>query len=1219
MLIHTYIPQDRWHALGRGEALPDRTHGSALFADISGFTPLTELLRHSLGPRRGAEELTRQLDAVYSTLIAAVEKYGGSVIGFAGDAITCWFDERHGAAALRALACAFALQEAMPIFSMIGLPNGTTTALTLKVAIATGSARRFVVGDPAFYYLDALAGVTVTRTAIAEQLAQKGEIVVDETTVRVLDEVLTIREWRTDHETGWPFAVIAQFTGEAPAFRVESIPPLNEAALQNWVHRLVYERERAGQSSFLNEFRPCTALFVRFVGLDYDRPEAEAQLDAFIRQTQKIAARYEGVLLQVTIGDKGSYAYLNFGALSAHEDDARRAVKAALKLSEAAQALGFLAPLQIGLTQGIMLVGAYGGITRRTYGALGDDVNLAARLMQTAAPGEILLSEQVQKATAAHFTFISRPSLLLKGKAAPLTAFVVSGERQYRPIHLHEPTYGLPMVGRHNELHRINDRLDSTRQGRAQLIGIVAEAGLGKSRLVAEVIRLAYRTGFVSYGGACQSDGVNTPYLAWKPIWGTFFDVDPSAPLPQQIRSLAGKIEKQAPQRLEALPLLGALLNLTIPDNGFTQTLEPKYRQSALYALLADCLRTAARAEPLLIVIEDLHWIDALSHELLEELARALTDSSVCFLLAYRPPQLQRLQAPRLEALPSFTRIELQELNSSECEQLIRAKLGQSYPAWEGVAPPSLVETLIARTQGNPFYLEELLNFLRDRNLDPRESTALAEIDLPDTLHTLILSRIDQLTEREKAVLRVAAIIGRLFRVNWLLGYYPGLGEWEQVKADLDELHKVDITPLNTPEPELSYLFKHIVTHEVTYESLPFATRARLHEQLGHYLEEQIAGGWQEEPFLLDTLVHHYSRSENRAKEREYLHKAGQAALAVSAFIAGAEYFDRLLALTPSTDPDYCLLTLQLAELYLRLGDYAAVHKAIQKTQAVATTAAEQAAALAILGEMASQSGDYAGAQTILAEAVPLARAANEQTTLCGALYALGDAYWRLGKQDEAQAALSESLALAHTLGDINRELFALNRLGVLAALQQKMDEAERMVQEVHIRALSVGNRERAMSALNNLGVVAAERQDYGAARDYYQQALTLAHEVGEQSAMALCLLNLAASDIGLGQLAPARVELRQGLALALRIGALPRAVLAVIYFAHLAQVEGQIEQALALFGLARAHPAWSSDLRRWQEATLAKWSLDPAVVETGLAKGKMLNWDATIQTLLQT
>ncbi len=1223
MTLRTYLPQDRLRALARGESLPDRTNGSVLFVDISGFTPLTETLRESLGPRRGAEELTKHLDAVYSLLIADVERYGGSVIGFAGDAITCWFDQMQGSSALRATICAFGLQQVMRVFAAVALPNGATTALALKAAVATGPARRFSVGDPAIQSMDVLAGVTVARTAIAEHLAQKGDVLLDEATVNELGAVLTVSEWRTDAGSGARFAVAGQLSG----FSAQSIvtPQAGglvtaDSLLRPFILPAVYEREQSGQESFLTEFRPCVALFVRFVGIDYDADQAEAQLNSFIRRAQAIVARYDGTLLHTIIGDKGSYAYITLGAQSAHEDDARRAVKIALELRKHAQSLGFLAPLQVGLTQGMLRVGAYGGPTRRTYSALGDEVNFAARLMQAAAPGEILISGQAHKALAYDFVFEPRPPLLMKGKSEPLPVFAVMGKRQQHAIRLQEPAYALPMVGRLTELETISEKLDLALNGQAQIIGLVSEAGLGKSRLVAEAIRLARRKSFTGYGGACQSDALNTPYQAWKSIWSAFFGIDPEMPLRKQVRLLQGEIEDHAPERVQALPLLGILLNLEIPENDFTQSLEPKYRQSALRALLEDCLRAAAKDEPLLIVIEDLHWVDALSHDLLEELARALSDSPVCFVLAYRPPQLQRLRdsLPRLEALPNFAKIELSELTASEAEQAIRAKLAQLYPARGGTVPPLLVEKLMTRAQGNPFFLEELLNFLHDRSLDPRDPTVLEKIELPDSLHTLILSRIDQLSESEKTTLRVASIIGRLFRAAWLTGYYPALGALPQVKADLQELDNLDITPLNTPEPELAYLFKHIVTHEVTYESLPFATRARLHAQLAAYLEKQISAGALHESSLLDTLVYHYTHSENRAKQREYLRKAGQAALEVSAFNTAVEYLAFLLELTPATDPARAALAQQLAEAHYRLSEFPAARAAIQQAQAAAKTDTDRAAALALLGEMTSNLGDYAEAQTILAEALPLARSSGNALTLCSALYALSDVYWRLGKLEDAKATLNESLALARELGNVTRALFALNRLGTVALNQLNLTEAEQLLTEVYTRAVAVGNRERAMVALNNLGEVSKEKQQAIVARDYYQQSLVLAREIGAQQNIAVLLINLVDTDIQLGQLTDARAGLREGLALTLRLGALPWVVSAVMYFAILAYAEGQVERALALWGLARRQPAWSSDHQRELDLTLARWALDVAAAEAGLAQGAVLNWETTIQELLK-
>ncbi|MBP7686437.1 MAG: AAA family ATPase [Thermoflexales bacterium] len=1220
--LSAYLPHDRLHALARGQTLPDRVYGAALFADVSGFTPLAEALTQNLGERRGAEELTRQINAVHEALITEVERYDGSVIGFVGDAITCWFEEKHGGgttpaeeevivqpATFRALAAAMAMQTAMTAFPQ----------LAVKVAVTSGPARRFAVGDPDIQRLDALVGAPATRLATAEQLAGRGETLVDADLARHLG--LDVHEWRTA-ETGELFAVITSQSalpdGVAHSPRAP-LPQIDAETLKPWVLPFIFEREQGEHGLFLIELRPTVALFLRFSGIDYDGDEqAQVKLNTLVCQVQAVLAQHAGTLLQLTIGDKGSFLYATFGAPVQHEDDARRAVLAALDLRSACARLAVLSPVQIGLSRGVMRTGAYGGTTRRTYGVIGDEANVAARLMSKATPGEILISERVQKEVSDLFVILARPPLMLKGKAELTLAFAVNGSRHQRAIRLQEPKYARPMVGRRGELQTIESKLNLALRGKAQVIGIVAEAGMGKSRLVAEVIRLAHDKGFAGYGGSCQSDGINTPYLVWKSVWSAFFDLNPELPVRQQIVLMERELEALALSRLQAMPLLNSVLDLEMPDNDFTRTLEPQYRKSILQVMLEECLRRRAQTEPILIVLEDLHWIDALSYDLLEGLAKMLADSRLCFVLAYRPAQVTRLQTLRLATLTHFTQTELHELTPAEAEQALHAKLAQVYPAQGNGLPAELVAGLLARAQGNPFYIEELINYLHDRGLDPRNLADMNKIELPDSLHTLILSRIDQVSQSEKTTLRVASIIGRLFRAHWLTGYYPNLGDLSQVKANLDQLDRLDITPLDTPEPELAYLFKHIVTHEVTYESMPFATRAALHEQLARYLEQQIALGAIHESALLDTLVYHYTRSENQAKQRVYLKKAGEAAFSVNAFHTAADYFTRLLEITPENDPARSALALQLADARYRLSEFPAARAAIAQAQAAAMTEADRAAVLMWQGQLKNNLGDYAEAQANLAEAVPLARTSGDRLTLCHVLSVLGSNYLSLGKLAEAKAAQEESLELARALGDLPRELAALNRLGKLAMMQDNLAEAEQISTDILRRAVATGNRYRAMGALNNLGVIAANRKDLAASREYAQDALALAREIGAQNAIALFLINLAADDIELGQLAVARARLREGLTRALRLGALPSVEWAVMHFASLVHAEGQTGRALALVGLARSHPAWSKDLQRGWDETLAEWNLDPEVMEAGLAEGATLDWAATIQELLE-
>jgi adenylate cyclase len=1128
--LATYLAQDRRRALAHSQTLPDRAHGSVLFADISGFTPFTEALRHAYGSRRGAEELSKHLDAVYTALIAEVERYGGSVTGFAGDAITCWFDEADGSAPSRAVACAVALQTAMQAFAAISLPEGEVGRLTIKVGLATGEARRLAAGDETHYWLDVLAGETVNRAAVAEQLAAAPEILLDETTIQALDEeTITLTAWRVSDATGQRFGVLGAFASTVNPFPRLPLPELDEERTRLWLDPLVYEQEKTGYALLQTDFRPCVALFVRFTGIDYEAETAADQLNQFIRPLQAILAHYEGTLIDLTFGDKGSYAYINFGALSIHEDDARRAVKTALRLQEVAQTLPFLEPLQIGITSGVMRAGAYGGVTRRHYGALGDEVNLAARLMSKAALGEVLVSKRVQTAIAADFAFVAYPVVQFKGKAEPVPVFAVAGQQKRRAMRLQEPTYALPMVGREAELQQIAEKLELAAEGKSQVIGIVAEAGLGKSRLVAEVARAARQQGFAGYGGACQLDAISTPYHVWKSIWQAFFNVDPEMPLPQLLRHLEGEIEARAPWRVAAVPLLNVLLGVNIPENEFTRLLEPKTRQSALHALLEDCLKAAAQVEPMLIVIEDLNWIDALSHDLLEQLAKATASLPICFALAYRPPQLARLAAPRLESLPQFTRIELQSLTASEAEQAIRAKLAQLYPLRDGDLPDGLAEALMARAQGNPFYLEELLNYIHDRGLDPTE---LDRIELPDSLHTLILSRIDQLSEREKSTLRAAGIIGRLFPANWLMGYYPELGAIPQVKESLEQLDRLDITPLESPEPELTYLFKHIVTHEVTYESLPFATRAQLHERLAAYLERVYA-----EVAPLETLAFHYGHSNNTAKQIEYLRRAGEAAQKNFAGDAALEFYGALLPLL-SNDPEKLDIHLQRGQALELLGQWDEAESDYRAALELAhDNAAQKAVAQLALGKLNSLRGEYEVALNWLVQAREIQLAFNDSPELTKTLIETGVVLWRQGNYVEARERLNEGLAAAQEMDDTVSVSLALHNLGNLAASQGDYAAAQALFERSLGLRRELGDKGGITNSLRNLGLVTLNLGAHTTGRALLKESLNLAREMGDKQSISGALNNLGVVALRQGDYATAQALYEESLNLRLQMG----------------------------------------------------------------------------------
>lgn len=1139
-VFETYLPQDRRHALAQNELLSDRANGAVLFADISGFTPLTEALTRSLGSRRGAEELTHQLNAVYDALIIEIEKYGGTVISFAGDGALCWFRENSATeprAALDAVECAFALQRAMRQFDAAPMPDNTTAALAIKVAVTSGAVRRFIVGDANIRIIDVIVGSAVTRSATAEHLARRGEILVDAATAQAVGARIEIAEWRDAPNNAERFAVVRALQANASplSFADASARPtrnlyslsedgkftaLTRAQIKPWLHDAVFKRLSIEDETFLAELRPVVALFARFQGIDFDADDAAGEkLNRFITRAQQILERYGGALLELTIGDKGSYFYATFGAPHIHEDDARRAVFAGRELFPLCHELGFIQPLQIGISQGVMRVGAYGSRTRRMYGAQGDEVNLAARLMTEAEPGALLVSGRIQKNIASEFDLEPLPPIRLKGKAEPLLPFLVVGVRETRVKQLQEAYYALPMIGRADELARIQAKIELARRGHGQIVALVAPPGIGKSRLTAEVIRWMRRHHESSYGGECQSFGVNIPFLVWGPVWRAFFGVDTNLPLRRQMRALESEVEELVPQRIEALPLLGTILDLAIPENEFTRALEPEFRNSALHALLHDSLVAAAheargQGQAILFVLEDLHWIDPASRALLQELASSIVELPIVFLLNYRPPETDSTFLPQLERLSFFTSITLSELTDAQGEGLVRAKLAQHTPESTDIIPHALIERVSAQAQGNPFYIEQLLDYIHDRGLDFRNADALAELELPNTLHRLILSRLERLNEQQQLTLKAASIIGRWFSLAHLCGYFPTLGTPEQVRADLTLFLRYDLTALDSPDPDLAYLFKHVVTHQVAYEALSFATRAKLHHAYAEFLETHS-----DPERVLDLLAYHYDRSDNLEKRLAYLTRAGQTAAARFANAEALDYFTRAFALTTNDQlaERYTLLNARM-HVYDVQGTRSAQRADLDALEQITQGLGDSFKHLNVLleqGWLAERVADHATTRTVIDRLsaslkVDTLTEPERKHVAIGINLLEGASLWQQGNPVAARPFLEQALSLSQDEQDSDQHAFALTLLAHTLRETGASPQAETYYNQLLERARKRGDKRREYSSLNNLALIAQARGDVDFSLDYYSQALHIVREIGDRTGEGLLLSNLA-------------------------------------------------------------------------------------------------------------
>jgi class 3 adenylate cyclase/tetratricopeptide (TPR) repeat protein len=1112
-----YLAADRREALAAGRTLPERARGAALFADISGFTPLGEALAQELGSQRASEVLTGHLDRVLHAVIDELHGYGGDVIYFSGDAITCWLDGDDGS---RAAATGAGMLDAIRREGQVTTPGGLSLQLALKVAIAVGEARRFVVGDPEIQLVDVLAGGLIDRIVAVEQLATKGELLAHESALAGLGAGAELGEARTT-EDGAGVRVIARLDGAAPPLsRGGPAPELAAELARPWLLAPVYERLAAGRSEFLAELRPAYPIFVGFSGIDYDADDAaHERLDEFVRAVQRVLVNHGGSLLSLTLGDKGAYLHGVFGTPLAHEDDAARACAAALEL-RALERSTAARELRVGIAYGRLHSGTYGHATRRTFGCLGDAVNLAARLMSKAPPAGIYMSDLVQRGVGDGFSYTALQPLALKGKASPVSAYSLTGgawQRSRRALR-----YPLPLVGRAQELAALDAGLEAAVQGRGRIIGVSAEAGMGKSRLVAELLRSTRRRGVLAALGECQSHGTSAGYFVWGEIWRTLFGLDVDGDDAEQIAALARALREIDPALEARAPLLDALLGLSIPETELTRSFDPKLRKESLESLLVECLRARAATEPLVLVLEDCHWLDPLSRDLLAALAQGVAALPVLLVLVYRP-EAALPQGLALGRLPGIEQLELAVLDDAQMAAVVAAKASQLLGR-AGEAATSLRELVVSRAQGNPFYAEELLSYVHAHGVDIADEGVLRSLALPDSLHSLVLSRIDALAEAPRRTLKVASVVGRVFRAAMLPGVYPELGALDEVRASLFGLLGVELVMHDREEDE-SYLIKHAVTHEVAYESLPYALRATLHGHAGAYLERQAEA----QERHLDLLAHHYWHSSDEPKKRRYLRLAAERAQASYANAAAIDYYQRLAGLLAGAERIEVLL--ELGRVLELVGEW-------DRARATETDALELAEAIgdqrsrawceAALAEVARKQNRFDEAAGHLARAGAAFEALGDDRGLGQVLHLEGTLATQRGNLEDARARYERSLAVRRRLGDVKMMASVLSNLGIVAEYQGDYGRSRSLHEQALKLRTELGDRWAIANSMTNLGMIATHEGRNEEARARFEEAMRLNREVGDGWRVVVAHNNLGNANRGLGDHAAAREHYAQ-------------------------------------------------------------------------------------------
>ena len=615
--------------------------------------------------------------------------------------------------------------------------------------------------------------------------------------------------------------------------------------------------------------------------------------------------RYEGTINQFT----GDGVMALFGAPVAHEDHSQRACFAALAIQKKMVGLSEKLKvenkidlnLRIGINTGPVVVGSIGDDLRMDYTALGDTTNLAARMQQNAEPGKILITDSTYELTALHFITDSLGELHVKGKEAPVSTYLLKRARGIRTLMDIAAEKGLsPLAGRSEELQRLQRLWGFAKNGQGQVVFIVGEAGIGKSRLVFEFHRSLSNESITWLEGHGTGYGANMPFLPLIDLLKRNFrieEVDSEQHIIQKIEEGLSRLGEEAKERA---PYLKFLFSVD-PGDPLTPSMDPAGRRRMIFDSIRLMTIHGSRLRPLILVLEDLHWIDHDTEEYLKYVVDSLATLPVLAILTYRPGYSNPFGERTF-----YNRISLKALGEEETLDLAKSVIS------EGNLPEPIAPLILERAEGNPFYIEEITKSFEEigafRRVEAVEAALdLDQIEIPTSIQDVLMARIDRLPEEQKNALQIAAVIGREFAAR-LIGGIAGL---EQRASDiLGELAGLELIYQTQFYPELAFMFKHALTHDVAYDSLLASKRKALHARVGEVVEELYAERLAE---YYEMLAHHYERGEVWDKAVEYLLLSGEKALANMANPSAHAFFQKAIdifsqtGIKPSLDQEYAL------------------------------------------------------------------------------------------------------------------------------------------------------------------------------------------------------------------------------------------------------------------------------------------------------------------------
>ena len=839
--------------------------------------------------------------------------------------------------------------------------------------------------------------------------------------------------------------------------------------------------------------------------------------------------RYEGTLARLM----GDAILAFFGAPIAHEDDPYRACRAALDILQGAKKFsqkleaekgikGF--SVRVGINTGLVVVAEVGADLRVEYTAMGDAVNVAARMESSAESGTILITEATKKLINNDFELAPVGPIKVKGKTEPINTYNVIGlaKKRNQPTH---SSLNSPLIGRDKELRQIQDAFRELQQGYGKIISIIGEQGIGKSLLVEESRK--FQSSDIKWieGGALTYTSKSSYWVALSILkdYLGFHQDSSDEKMSDILHKRLGACDKQ--EFSEIYPFLLHFLNLPLEEKYLKSVIwnNAELLKSRVHYAVKNFLKKEAIKQPLVIVCEDLHWCDSPSLEILNELCSLIEKVPILLLLIYRIDESEgkiwNFHYNNLLAYKNIHKIiSLHSLEHDECVMLINNLFGTQK------LPNEVINQIIKRTEGNPFFIKELLNSLIERGLlkfeDEQISTVSIEreFQVPELLQSIIMARIDCLEPSEKLTLQTASVIGRIFQKRLLARIMESSMSNEEFEKSLNELQlsefilrhlQTNIASVKTGF-EKEYIMKDNLVQDVVYSTMLLSQRERLHRLVGEVIENEYSKNIED---FVEILADHFEKGKSLDKSIFYYRRAADRSKNIFANEEAIYFYLKVLKLSKEVNTD----PLELVNIHESLGEvYALIAKyslaIIQYNESLKYY--KDTAAIARIchkcGQVYERWGKYNKALELFNDGLRLLNGNNESLQASQIYAGMGMVYYRQGNYTDAIMLNIRALQILEQEGNESEIADTYNNLGIIYC---KMGELDKSL-EYHKKCLSLRESTGHMIGLaasnNNLGYLYQLQEKFDEAIDYYNRSIELCKKIGNLHGLARTYDNLS-------------------------------------------------------------------------------------------------------------